>query len=355
MRPYDPLLYPFSWLYDGLTRFRNHLFDKNVKKSIQFSIPIVSIGNLSMGGTGKTPMVEFLINQLKSSYKIATLSRGYGRQTSGFLLANRQTGPHQIGDEPYQIFSKFHHEVAVAVGENRVEAIPLLIAEKPETELILLDDAFQHRYVRRDYNVVLTTYQSPFYDDQVLPLGTLREHPKGVNRADLLVVTKCPEEVSEGIKQEMIRKTQHIAGWPIPVLFSKIQYGEPYLVLGSSTEIGKSVILMTGIANPVTLEKHVAAHFILLDNLIFPDHHRYSLKDMEKLKKVFDAYRDQKPVVLTTEKDAVKLKDLKIHEYLREFAIFAIPMEISMAEAERDLLITQIKQVIKDKRNNSED
>src|SRR5690554_5240272 len=308
MRLFDPVLYPFSWLYEGITRLRNRMFDLGMKKSVSLEVPILVVGNLALGGTGKTPMVEFLIRHLKEKHQIASLSRGYGRKTTGFYLAERGMSPKDVGDEPFQIFQKFGGEISVAVGEERILAIPQILADRPETNLIILDDAFQHRYVKGDLNILLTTFQKPFFEDRILPLGTLREHPEGAQRADVIVVTKCPVTLTESIRAEYQRKIRKFAGPDCVILFSGLKYGEPYGVVKNEGKIASPVILVSGIAHNQVLESEVKSRYDLLETLEFSDHHQYSEKDLLQIQSVCNKYKGKNPVVLTTEKDAVKLK-----------------------------------------------
>jgi tetraacyldisaccharide 4'-kinase len=355
MRLSDPVLYPFSFLYDRITRFRNRMFDLGMKKSILFDVPTIVVGNLSWGGTGKTPMVEYLIRQLKGQYQIATLSRGYGRKTSGFLLADEGLSSRDIGDEPFQIYSKFGKEVTVAVGEERILAIPQILAEREDTELILLDDAFQHRYVKADVNILLTTYQQPFFKDRVLPLGTLREHPTGANRADVIVVTKCPDGLDTPTKEHYIHKIREYAKADTPVIFAGLKYGEAYPIFtGKPLGEDSQAILLSGIANNEVLKVEVKSKYALLEVLEFPDHHKYSDKDLQHLFSLYQKHADKKPVVITTEKDAVKLKENKSLHYLTEIPIFALPVEIKLNPTDEDALLSLMAKIIREKALRSE-
>ena len=355
MRLSDPILYPFSFLYDRITRYRNRMFDLGMKKSINFDIPTVVVGNLSWGGTGKTPMVEYLIRQFKAEYQIATLSRGYGRKTSGFLLAVDGLTARDIGDEPFQIYGKFGNEITVAVGEERILAIPQILAERPATDLILLDDAFQHRYVKGDVNILLTTYQRPFFKDRILPLGTLREHPKGASRADVIVVTKCPNGLDAKTKEEYAGKIREYAQMNTLVIFAGLKYGEAYHIF-TGEPIGnvRQVILLSGIANNEVLKEEIKRKYGLLAVLEFPDHHKYSEKDLQHLFSVYQKHAGETPVVITTEKDAVKLKAHKSLNYLREIPIFALPVEIKLNPAEEDELLSLTTKIIREKKLRSE-
>jgi tetraacyldisaccharide 4'-kinase len=345
MRWYDPLLYPFGILYDGITAIRNRMFETGKKKSISFLIPTVVVGNLNLGGSGKTPMVEFLIELFVPHLKLATLSRGFGRKTRGFLLASDKLGPLEIGDEPFQIFEKFGSEVAVAVGEKRVLAIPEIIYHKPETDLILLDDAFQHRYVKGDYYILLTTFQNPFFGDRILPLGTLRENKTGAKRADLIVVTKCPDHISDSDKEFYREEINKIAD--VPVIFAGIEYGNPISIFNQQLGILKRVILVSGIANDQLFVSEVKKRFDVLETITFEDHHRYKEADLIKISDLVKMHGDC--MVLTTEKDAVKLKNEAFNKYLAEIPIFALPIKIKLAVKDKDFLFGQITKIVKDK------
>jgi len=354
MRPLDPILYPFSLLYDGITRLRNRMFDLGMKKSINFVVPTIVVGNLSWGGTGKTPMVEYLVRQFKDYYCLATLSRGYGRKTTGFLLANEQLTAQDLGDEPFQIYSKFGNMISVAVGEERILAIPQILAEKPDTNLLILDDAFQHRYVKGDMNILLTTYQQPFFNDKIIPLGTLREDPKGAGRADVVVVTKCPADLGEEIIKIYRQQIRRFTSEKAIIIFAGLQYGRPYQIFtGESLPQEAAVILLSGIANNEVFRREVELKHKVLEVLEFGDHHKYAEKDIELLLAQIKKHAAQKPIVITTEKDAVKLKADKFLHYLREIPIFALPVEIKLKPEEEDALLSLTAKIIRDKRSTT--
>ncbi len=349
MSPYRWLLYPFSLAYEGITSWRNSMFDSGVKKSSSFDVPCIAVGNLAMGGTGKTPMVEFLVEAYKDQYPLATLSRGYGRRTKGYILADKFTGPEDIGDEPYQIYSKYAGQITVAVGEKRALAIPQILNDAPETSLIFLDDAFQHRYVKADFYIMLTTFQRPFFEDYVVPAGTLREKREGAQRAQAVVVTKCPKSLSsqqqEHYKSEIIKYTKK----DCPVYFSSLEYGAPYDIAGKDRYFSGNVILLTGIASNALVKEKVKANFNLLETLEYSDHHRYQMKDIEGLKRIYQNYKTQNPVVLTTEKDAVKLKDDNYAGFLKEIPIFALPVKVHLEGNGDQELLKQVSQAISNK------
>lgn len=314
------LLFPFTLLYDVITRFRNHLYDTGYKRSFSFETKIIAVGNLSVGGTGKTPLVEYIIRLLKDK-RIVTLSRGYGRKTSGFRLAENSDSPKTIGDEPYQFFCKFK-DIAVAVGEERALAIPFILAELPETEVILLDDAYQHRQVNPNLNILLTDYNKPFYNDYVLPSGRLRESRKGASRADVVVVTKCPEKVNYNVVEETIRnynKHAHVA-------FSTIRYLEPRSISGSKP-LSHNIFLFSGIANPDPLKKYLAATYNLIGFHRFKDHHGYSVNDLKNVTENLNSIDLEDKSLITTEKDMVKLRPLLQEADLQDISIFYLPIE----------------------------
>jgi len=354
MRLYDPVLYPFALLYDGITRLRNRLFDIGSKKSVVFTIPTIVVGNLSIGGTGKTPMIEFLIERLVGQYRLATLSRGYGRKTRGVMLAGEDASAATIGDESFQIYTKYGNMLAVAVGEERIQAIPEIILNRPETEVILLDDAYQHRYLKSDFNILLTTYQKPFFEDKILPLGTLREHRKGASRADVVIMTKCPSDMPEEQKSRSHDEIKKYTKENCPVFFAGVKYGAPYSVSPSANKILGNVILLSGIANNDVLLGYVSERYNVLEVMDYPDHYRYAVKDMEKIVESYRTHLSRSPVVLTTEKDMVKLKDRKFDEYLKEIPIFALPVKVELNHEDEDRLMEMISVTIREKEYKSE-
>ncbi|PZX49335.1 tetraacyldisaccharide 4'-kinase [Algoriphagus chordae] len=345
MRWYAFLLYPFALIYDLVTRLRNWFFDLGWLKSEPSPIPSIVVGNLSMGGTGKTPMVEFLIRKLLAAQTVATLSRGYGRKTKGFLEANPGTSPAEIGDEPFQIYKKFGDKISVFVGEDRVAALAKIAAKSTAPELIILDDAFQHRYVTGDLKILLTTYQRPFYTDFLVPMGRLRESRTGAKRADLIVVTKCPEELTSAEKTSIIRQVEAYSSSSTPVLFSRISYEKP-IALTDSKAFSPKIILLTGLANDQPLVNYVRGKYELLEVLSYPDHHDYAAVDFDKVRAVVKQHAAKNPVVLTTEKDAVKVKSNAPTGFLEEIPIFVLPIVISFSPEDELALAELIQQKV---------
>ncbi|MDH5475646.1 MAG: tetraacyldisaccharide 4'-kinase [Cyclobacteriaceae bacterium] len=326
------LLFPFAVLYDAVTRFRNHLFNIGNKPSFVFDTNVVGVGNLSVGGTGKTPMVEYLIRLLSEKYSIATLSRGYGRSTKGFRIANEEDTPSSIGDEPFQIFNKFK-KVHVTVGEERALAIPAILHEKRDTQVIILDDAFQHRYVKPNINILLTGYQKPFFNDYVLPAGTLREAREGVKRADVIVVTKCPSSLTIQEKNHINKKIDKYKSKDTSLFFSTISYDDP-VPLHHNIALESNVILLSGIANNSTFATHMEEHHTVVHTFLFSDHHNYSQSDVKKVVKIYEKFKsnEQECSIITTEKDMVKLDVPEFRTLLRHIPLFYLPIKTQFLE-----------------------
>jgi tetraacyldisaccharide 4'-kinase len=303
------LIFPLSIFYGIVTKIRNLLFDYNVLHSISHNIFIISVGNLRAGGTGKTPFVEFLLNNLGLINKeIAVLSRGYGRKTKGFRLLNDNDTAESVGDEPLQMYKKFNNQAVFAVGENRNAAIQKLVVYFPNLKIIILDDAFQHRYVKANVAFMLTSYTHPFFQDFVIPFGQLREYRSGYKRADYIVITKSPQNIIEEKKQNFILKVKPYTHQQ--VVFSSIHYQTPYLLNDPDVKLNnlceKNVILITGIADNSALVKYLLTRVKSLNCLKFSDHYYFSDKDFAKIK-----INKPETIIMTTEKDAVRLpKDL---------------------------------------------
>ncbi|MEM7551085.1 MAG: tetraacyldisaccharide 4'-kinase [Bacteroidota bacterium] len=323
---WEIILSPFAFLYKTGTSFRNHLYNIGHKKSFRFEVFTIGVGNLTVGGTGKTPMVEYLIRLLKESYNIVTLSRGYGRSTKGFILASEHDNATTLGDEPFQFYHKFKDEVKVAVGEERVLAIPEIINALPKTDLVLLDDIFQHRSVDPHVNILLCDYNRPFFKDFLLPMGRLRESRKGAQRADIILVTKCPENLSIEDQNEFISKIKTYSKQETPIYFSKIKYGQARQIKGPYNEGVEKVILVSGLASSGLFENYANSNFEVLNHFKFEDHHDYKEVD---LKKIHAYLKEQSGEVkiLTTEKDVVKLKNLNLHPYFEESQLLYLPIE----------------------------
>ncbi|MCW5911916.1 MAG: tetraacyldisaccharide 4'-kinase [Cyclobacteriaceae bacterium] len=313
------LWWPFAVLVDGIMRVRNYLYRIGHKKSFQFETVVISVGNLNVGGSGKTPMVEYLIRLLSPHYRIATLSRGYGRTTSGFRLAGALDNARTIGDEPFQLYKKFKNQIYVAVGEERALAIPTILNERPDVQVILLDDAFQHRAVVPQFSILITDFQKPFYKDALLPMGRLRENRYGAARADVVVVTKCQANEAQALHEVSAHIARYAPGKP--VFFSTIKYASPLPMCNSGTVTGE-VILVTGIGNPKPFEQHIAKDFKIHRHFRFADHHRYTVEDVSRINREADGRS-----IMTTEKDMVKLINPDLLTHLQQADWFYLPME----------------------------
>lgn len=329
------LAFPFSLLYGCVLWLRNKFYDWNILKSTSFDIPVICVGNLSVGGTGKTPHIEYLIPLLSPQFKVAVLSRGYGRKTKGFLLSDINSTAADIGDEPLQFKTKFP-ELHIAVDEKRVRGIQNLLQLFPDIQVILLDDAFQHRAVKADFSIVLTDFSKPYFKDYVVPTGTLREFRMGIKRAQSIVVTKCPDvlvPIEKSVFQKAIQpKTNQ------QLHFSYIKYGE-FVPFNKQiiSPFGKeyyfehhySIVLFTGIANTQPLEYYLKEKTKNLVPVRFADHHAFTLTDIENIKKIFDNIASANKILLTTEKDVMRLKTPELSDALKHLPLFYIPIEIA--------------------------
>jgi len=309
------ILFPFSLIYAAVTSFRNFLYDKGIKKSTAFNLPIIAVGNLSVGGTGKTPMVEYLIRLLSDNHNLAVLSRGYKRKSKGFYLANATTTIEEIGDEPFQYHSKFRN-IHVAVNADRVEGVNTILAALPKTDVVLLDDAFQHRKIKAGFYIMLTAYNDLFYNDLVLPAGNLRECKAGVKRANVVVLTKCPKDLAE---QEMLQIKSKIYIDNDKIFFSTISYH--HSVTNNSEEIKiidlkNDFIAVAGIAKPEYFYEYL--NCTKNDCLTFADHHFFSDED---IKNILQKANGRK--IITTEKDYMRLQNL-----LPKDQLYYLPIEM---------------------------
>jgi tetraacyldisaccharide 4'-kinase len=317
------ILTPFSWVYGLITLLRNFLYDTGIStsgKSPQFTI---SVGNLTVGGTGKTPVVEYLTKFLSQNNQPAILSRGYGRKTKGLLFADSSSTASDIGDEPLQYFSKFGKNIVVAVCEKRINGAIAIKERYPERNMLLLDDAYQHRGIQRDINILLNDYNRPFYEDLPFPAGRLRETRSGAIRADGIIVTKSPDNLSENEKDKIRKSIRDYSRPEAPVFFASIRYSRP-LGYDTSPVLLKNVIIVAGIANPEPFTAYLRTRYDVIEEIIFPDHHNYSHADLEHLIK----YIKNDTFVLTTEKDMVKLKPLAAQSGVMDRFAY-LPMEMN--------------------------
>lgn len=338
------LLYPFTLLYGAIVWLRNRLYDSGFMSSVSFDLPVIAVGNLSVGGTGKTPHVEYLVRLLQYEYRIATMSRGYKRRTRGFVLAGPGTNALHIGDEPMQYHLKFP-DLAVSVAEERMTGIPYLVQRRPDTEVILLDDAYQHRSVQAGRNILITDYARPFYDDYILPYGRLREGRKAYQRADIIIVSKCPENLG---KEEAARIRQRIAPLATQqVFFSYICYGQAYDFFSREpvSFAGKQVLLISGIAKPQPLEQRVMAEAAKVHLLSYPDHHFFTARNFEEIRSTIANWGGD-VVIVTTEKDATRLHLKQETLMSLQVPVIVLPIEVRFLFGEGPLFDTAIQQFV---------
>lgn len=341
------LLLPISLIYGFILLIRNKLFDWGIFRSVKHSLPVISVGNLCMGGTGKTPHVEFLVRLLKDRTKLAILSRGYGRKSKGFVLANDDSTALTIGDEPLQYHHKFD-DIKIAVAENRNSGVKKLQDIQEDLDLIILDDAYQHRWIKRDLSILLTDYHRLYNKDYVVPSGQLREFRGGAKRADIIIVTKTPITLSpfdrRGIKDELkLKSHQHL-------LFSKISYDgffDIYTHQKTDLKISAStIILFTGIANPYPLQDYLSQFCKELVILSFPDHHDYNDKDVQLILQTYNDQFTTNKLIITTEKDAKRLSKEHQETLLINCSIYYVPIRIEFHDDDDDFLNQAISSII---------
>jgi len=345
LKSFRYILFPFSIIYGSVVWVRNKMFDKKILRSASFNFPVICVGNLAVGGTGKTPMAEYIIKLLGEKYKLATLSRGYKRKTKGFAIADENTTAIDIGDEPMQIHEKFP-AITVAVAEERVIGIPQLLYAKPETQVIILDDAFQHREVRAGLNILLTSYQNLFTRDFLMPAGDLRDMKSSSKRAEIIVVTKCKSHLSEEEKNEIVKEIN-----PLPhqkIYFTKIEYGSPYHLFTKENRFLSpecNVFLVCGIADPEPLKEVLTTYASTYEMLLFRDHHIFNTDDLKEIKKQFSKIENQNKIILTTEKDGVRLA--KFEKELEHLPIYVFPMAHKFLFGDEDRFANDVNDFVK--------
>ena len=318
------LLLPISFFYHIALSIRHKLYDWRLLKSKRFEQPVICVGNLALGGTGKTPHVEYLIDLLSEQYRICVVSRGYGRKTKGFQLANSNCGPETIGDEPMQYVNKFN-ELMVAVDENRNEAIELMNTIDRPPEVYLLDDAFQHRSTQAGLNILLTTYDRLYCDDHLIPAGSLRDIRSAAKRADIIIVSKTPSDVDDFTKAEMIGKLD-----PHPhqkVYFSSLEYEHP--------DSADAALLFCGIARPEPLIEELKRRYPQVEVMAFPDHHPYTGKDIETILQRYRNLKGDRKIIVTTEKDLARLTNSPYLCQFESVPLYAVPIKIKIDKEEK--------------------
>lgn len=324
LKSFRVLLLPFALLYGLVVIIRNKLFDKGYLKSADFHFPLICVGNLAVGGTGKSPMVEYIVRLLRQDFNVATLSRGYKRKTKGYVLAGERTTALEIGDEPMQFHIKFPG-VAVAVGEERLDAVPQLLHDKPDLQAIILDDAFQHRAVTAGFNILLTECSNLFSNDVFLPTGDLRDAKGSYKRADVIVVTKCPPDLSTEMKRKIIRSIR-----PYPhqkIFFTCIDYGTPYHIRTKQERLitkEDEVLLVCGIANPQPLKEYIFDNAETYYQQDYSDHHIFTIDDLKEIKKRYERIDAASKFIVTTEKDAMRF--FKFDEEIAGLPLYVLPI-----------------------------
>ena len=301
------ILFPFSLIYGLITSIRNLAFDIGILRSKTFDVPTIVVGNLSVGGTGKSPMIEYLVGLFQEKYKIAVLSRGYGRKTKGFLLANQTSTAKDLGDEPYQFHRKFQ-DLIVAVDEKRVRGMETLLSAKPELDLVLLDDAYQHRYVKASCYILLTSYEKLYINDFMLPAGDLREPRRGSKRAQIIIVSKCPDHLDASMMARIKKKIN-----PNPnqkLFFSRIKYDVDIINNKGKKSLEElenvRVLLITGIADPSPMEDFLKRNLISFEHLKFADHQFIGETELLDIRKKLSVLTEEEKTIITTEKDYVR-------------------------------------------------
>lgn len=329
------VLLPLSKLYGFGVGVRNLMFDWHILKQREFGVPVIVVGNLVAGGTGKTPHTEYIIDLLKYKYRIGMLSRGYKRQTKGFVLATRRSTPADIGDEPYQIYQKFGNDITVAVCEDRCAGIEAMLQFDPKINLVILDDAFQHRYVKPTVSIVLTEFNRPVFYDKLLPYGRLRESQKALSRCDMVVVTKCPDQL-KAIEYRIFKNSLNLFPYQ-KLLFSRFEYlplepvfpdeamQPPHLSWLNGSD---SVMLLSGVANPKPLARYLKKFHHRLVVRQYPDHHNFTRRDLDAVARQFRAMEGERKLIVTTEKDAVRLAANPYFPHELKEAIFYQPIKV---------------------------
>ncbi len=337
------LLLPFSLLFGLGVLIRDLLYQTRLLRSIQFNIPVIGVGNLAVGGSGKTPHVEYLIALLQPYLNVGVLSRGYNRKTKGYRLVNKNDTAVTVGDEPKQYSMKYPN-ISVAVSESRSIGIPQMLSQQPNIQALILDDSYQHRSVTAGLNILLTDYSKPYYDDFLLPSGRLREWPQGASRADIIIITKCPSAISDDERQAMInniKPEQHQN-----IYFSKYRYHSPYHIFnGSRITLNNydTAILVTAIASIDYLMEYIDSQVPTVSSFTFEDHHYFSPHEVSNIAATYNELKDQKAVIITTEKDATRLG---LHyEYLIKYNIdiYVLPIQVAFLHDDSETFDREIQ------------
>ncbi len=356
---YYLLLYPFSLAYGLIVWIRNALFDYQLIRSREFHIPIISVGNITVGGTGKTPHIEYLVELLKDEFKVATLSRGYRRKTRDFILAGPDHDVREIGDEPLQIKHKYP-DIHVAVDRRRVNGIRELMKRIPDLDVILLDDAYQHRYVKPGLSILLIDFNRPMSEDHMLPAGRLREQSYEKRRANLILITKCPDRLKP-IERRLIVKDLKL--YPFQHLyFTKLTYGQPIPVFSDIKKpLGlmemkaarPRILMVTGIAGPRLFKKHLRSISAQITELTYPDHHDFSNSDLDRILKTYGEMEGEEKFIFTTEKDAMRLGKFTDMDVSIRNRMYYIRVGVDILNEDRENFNNQIRNYVRNNKRNS--
>ncbi len=356
----NKFLYPVSLIYGLITGIRNFMYNTGILSTVEFKLPVISVGNITVGGTGKTPHTEYLAELLRKDFRVATLSRGYKRKTRDFRIASSSSLVSEIGDEPLQISRKFP-DILVTVDKNRVHGVKKILEEYPETEVIILDDAFQHRSITPGFSILISDFNRLIVKDFMMPYGNLREKSGNMRRADIILITKVPENISP-ISRRLIVKEIDKAPYQ-NLFFTSISYQPPRRIFENekneiaASEIidysGSGIVLITGIANPLPLKEFLLEKCGELTHLSFPDHYNYQEEDMKNISNAFTEMKSPVKYLFTTEKDAVRLREfVNIAEPIRS-SFYYIPVGILFLNDDKErfdnLIIDYVR---KNKRNN---
>ena len=353
------LLFPFSILFGIVVRIRNFLFDIGILKQHQFTMPVIGVGNLTAGGTGKTPHIEYLIRLLQGHYKLATVSRGYGRSSKGVIIATEPCDASRIGDEPMQYYNKFN-DITVVVGERRSKAIKLLLQKGKMLDAILLDDNYQHRSVKAGLQILLISFDSLGEFNMLLPAGNLREPFSSISRADIIIISKTPSILVPIERKRLLELIPSKRDQP--VFFTYYKYGELHRLYGKNSDMMMgadyyranrfTVLLICGIADPGGLIEYMKRNTNKLETIIYPDHHTFEKKDIDHIKSVFEAITNPNKIIVTTEKDAMRFRQPDIEALTRQLPVFYIPIEVAFHQDATTFDNSIVEYVKENKRSN---
>lgn len=330
-------LYPLSLLYGLAVAIRNKLYDFKLFRSSEFEIPVISIGNITAGGTGKTPHTEYLIKLLKQQYRVAALSRGYKRRSHGFRLVETTSTVDEAGDEPLQMKRKYPM-ATISVCENRVKGVEMLLRNTPAPDVVLLDDAFQHRRITPGLNILLIDYNKPIREDYLLPLGRLRESKLQARRANIIIITKCPNEITP-ITRRIMAKDVHLFPYQ-DLYFTTMIYGQLCPVFQEAKPMDlfndprhMAILAVTGIASPEYAHNHLNTVAREVDTLVYPDHHSYTGQDIRTIMTRFDQLKNPQKIIVTTEKDTVRLRSMDLPPEMKK-ALYFLPVQVKFLDGE---------------------